>query len=886
MRPRPFTTLLAAGALGSLGLTSAQGQTTLFSDDFETDTTAQWDVFEGSGDGVPDFTAEFHYDYSALGIPAAPSGGATTRGVKFTVNKDDVAATAGVSAYPKGQSFAGDYALLVDMWLGYNGPAFGGSGSTEYGTFGINHAGGKATWDDVTVTDSDGTWFAVDGEAGTGASGDYRAYDGLMGGPPFRLGLLDGGFLDRDGDGAAENEVNPTQPLTFPLKAILPAPPGETPGAPGKQWVRVEVRQRAGEVTWLINGFVIASRVNASGFDSGNVMIGNMDVFSSIAAPKDQNFVVFDNLRVVDLTGVNPLPVVAITSEDAEAVESGGDTLSFTLTRTGDTSQPLAVNLRVAGSATPGGDYPALPATVTIPAGQASVTTTITPIDDLAGEADEDIVVALASGTGYEVRENVVVSLVLKDDGDKPVALVRVLKSVAYELNPARAGRFSIELNTPGLTDLIVPLTVAGTAVNGTHYDPIPTSVTFPAGETKAEITVVPRNDAVVNEDRTVEITLNPGEGYALDESKTGSVLIRNDDLDPGQVLYSENFDADRTASWTVNNGPTDGVAEFFFDYSTIGVPPAPNSGASTRGLKLQVNLTSGVFGGLSVSPTGQNFAGDYRLRFDLWQNFNGPFPAGGAGSTQITGAGVGTAGTTPQWPGGKQDSVWFAATADGGSTVDYRAYSPAASTGYGDASGVFAAGVTAAPRDAGNAYYAEFGGVTAPEAQLGLIPEQSGTTAAGTLGMLWHDVVITKQGNTVTWHVDGRLLATVDAAAITFGGGNILFMMSDINAGSSADPNAPSTAFGLIDNVRVEQIASEPPAPATLGTISVAGGSVTLTFTATGGAPADFVVEGAPAVTGPFAGETGAVITSTGAEQYQAVLPATGDVRFYRVRR
>jgi hypothetical protein len=37
---------------------------------------------------------------------------------------------------------------------------------------------------------------------------------------------------------------------------------------------------------------------------------------------------------------------------------------------------------------------------------------------------------------------------------------------------------------------------------------------------------------------------------------------------------------------------------------------------------------------------------------------------------------------------------------------VDYRAYSPAAATGYTEASGVFAAGA----RDAGNAYYAELG--------------------------------------------------------------------------------------------------------------------------------------------------------------------------------
>lgn len=878
MKPHLSLTLLASSL--ALGL---QAQPVLFSDNFDTDTAAQWDVFNGSGSGTPDFTAEFNYDYSILGIPPAPgSAGGTTRGVKFTVNNNDETADAsGVSAHPKGQSFAGDYALRFDLWMGYNGGAFGGTGSTEYGTFGINHAGGRVTWDHVSVTDSDGVWFAVTGEAGTGTAGDYQAFEGMALDRPFRLGAFDAVFLDRDGDGVLENEVNPTQALTFPLKAILPAPPGETPGAPGKQWVQVEVRQIGGELTWLINGFVIASRPNASPFTSGNIMIGTMDVFNSIANPREQNFVVFDNVRVVNLTGVSALPVAGITSDDTEAVESGGDTLSFTVKRTGDTSAALNVNLRVSGSAAPGADYPALPASITIPAGQESVTTVITPANDVQGEADEGIIVALAQGAGYEVRENVVVQLVIKDDGDVPAALIRVEKPVAYESNPGRTAVFSVELNTPGLTDLTVPLTLGGTAVNGTHYQSIPTAVSFPAGETKATFVITPVNDAEINTDRTVELTLNPGTGYVLDANHQASVLIRNDDLPAGQLVFSENFDTDHSANWVVNNGPSDSVANFHFDYSTVGVPNAPNSSGNTRGLKLQANLTSATFGGVSVSPTGQSFTGNYRLRFDLWQNFNGPFPAGGSGSTQITGAGIGTAGATPQWPAGTQDSLWFAVTADGGSSVDYRAYSPAAPTGYTEASGIFAAN----SRDHGNAYYSELGREAAPENQTTLFPNQTGATYPGAMGMQWRDVVITKQGNTVTWHVDGLLLATVDVSAIAFGGGNILFMYSDINAGSSTDPNASDMAFGLVDNVRVELLPAGPAEPANITGITVEGANVKITFTATSGSAGDFSVEGTATVNGPYAVET-ATIVSTAANTFQATLPATGATHFYRIKR
>ena len=51
----------------------------------------------------------------------------------------------------------------------------------------------------------------------------------------------------------------------------------------------------------------------------------------------------------------------------------------FTFTRTGPTTFALQVNFDIGGTATNGADYQAIGAAVTIPAGQASATVTITP---------------------------------------------------------------------------------------------------------------------------------------------------------------------------------------------------------------------------------------------------------------------------------------------------------------------------------------------------------------------------------------------------------------------------------------------------------------------------------------------------------------------------
>ncbi|HMS54467.1 MAG TPA: PEP-CTERM sorting domain-containing protein [Fimbriimonadaceae bacterium] len=267
---------------------------------------------------------------------------------------------------------------------------------------------------------------------------------------------------------------------------------------------------------------------------------------------------------------------------------------------------------------------------------------------------------------------------------------------------------------------------------------------------------------------------------------------------------FSDDFDTDTSAAWTVNNGPSDGTANFNYDYSLLGISSAPNSvGGTTKGLRLMANQTNGIFSGLSVSPIGQGFTGDFIFTADVWMNFNGPLPAGGSGSTQVGGMGIGTDGLTAQWPGSVQTSLFFMASGDGNSSVDYRAYSSAAGTGYTDGSGVFFAGTGAGVRNHNNPYYAQFGGVQAPAAQVGLFPQQTGTTLVGSQAFAWHEYKIVKAGNEATFSIDGLNIARVDMTGLTLSGNNIMLMHSDTNGTSSTDPN-DQLINTIFDNVKV----------------------------------------------------------------------------------
>jgi hypothetical protein len=283
-------------------------------------------------------------------------------------------------------------------------------------------------------------------------------------------------------------------------------------------------------------------------------------------------------------------------------------------------------------------------------------------------------------------------------------------------------------------------------------------------------------------------------------------------------ALYSQSFDVDDTANWTVNSGPGTNASNLFFDYSTVGIPSAPNStGGTTRGVKLQANTSTAtpLFGGISVSPTGQSFTGEFRMDFDFWLNFNGPAPVGGSGSTQAGGAGVGTAGNVAQWAGGTQDSIYFAMTLDGNSASDYRAYSPAAATSYLAASGVYAAGTGTSPdaRNQSNPYYAGFAGQSAPAAQTLLFPQQTGTALTGSVAYGWHRGSILSSSGKVTFSIDGLLIATVNAGDDTVAGTNLLLTHFDTNGTASTDPNAGALMFSLFDNIEVTQV----PEPTTM---------------------------------------------------------------------
>lgn len=843
---------------------SVLAQQTLFTEDFNTTASANgWDVFSGAGNGIEDFTVEFGFDYSQQSvtvngvtgnIPAAPnSDDGSTSGLKVLVNANDgEASPSGVSLYPRGQFLSGNYAMKVDMWMNYNGGPYGGSGSTENANFGLNHAGDKVIRH--AQAPSDGVWFTVTGEAGVGSSGDFRAYVGDGVDAPIQLDDLDGGFLDRDGDQFGEIGVAPADPISTPLKLLFPSPEFETAGAPGKRWVEVEVRQENGLVTWLIDGYVIAEHGNAIQIQ-GAPMIGYMDLFSSIANPGDDNFVIFDNFRIESLDGVDPLPVISMTLTDLFATEPS-DAAQFQLIRSGgDSNTALDVNLKYLGTAELGVDYNA-PTSVRIPAGSDRVTISVEPIDDNIGEPSEDIYVVIAKGTGYEVRNESSVSMVMDDDGDLSALEITAIRPSAYERSTSGTGAFLITLAGQASSNITVGVQVSGDAVSGTDFESLPENFVIPGGASELEIEIIPLNNTLVDGDRSVTLTLQPSDDYALGPNMEATVTLRDDDQMEGSSLFSEDFSTQVGSFWDVQwetvDGAPDYLVDFSYDYSLDGIPSAPGSGdGSTRGLYLSVNreVPTGA-GVVNVYPKGLDLRRNYSLRFDMFISVG----TDAGGTTEHSVFGINHDGSRVNRHGvSGGDGVWFALNGDGSENRMFARY----------------AGSETDPliETLPSTTFAEF--FTSP-------PHQFANTVSGQ----WADVVVDQIGNQVTVTINGVTVFDFENTSEYSSGTFMLGQNDQFNSVGSLNN------FVLFDNVRVVELASNAPEPTEILSVNSEGDSLTIVFTGIGGDASSYEVNSMSFLEKPLRRRTvDAEITSVGENTYQAVFTAPNvPTTFYQI--
>ena len=110
------------------------------------------------------------------------------------------------------------------------------------------------------------------------------------------------------------------------------------------------------------------------------------------------------------------LPMVTIAGSPATVSEAGPTSAAFTVTRNGDTTDPLTLTYAVGGTATAGSDYVALPGVITIAAGATTATIPVVPMDDTLVEPNETVVAAISMNSAYVIGSGPGTVTITSDD--------------------------------------------------------------------------------------------------------------------------------------------------------------------------------------------------------------------------------------------------------------------------------------------------------------------------------------------------------------------------------------------------------------------------------------------------------------------------------------
>lgn len=234
----------------------------------------------------------------------------------------------------------------------------------------------------------------------------------------------------------------------------------------------------------------------------------------------------------------------------------------FTVTRQGDVSQAVTVNILLTGTAVNGTDYEYLPSTVLLPAGARVADVLITPY---AYQTYSKVArLDLLSGSGYTLASGAQYASVTIEPL-KPQIYVEALLPLAVK-EADEPGYFLVWRDGVTATSLAVPMSLSGTALKSVDYaiTPNPAVLSFAAGDDEKLISVSVLAGANLSAGpKSVTLTATPSSRYLIN-SMYGSAAI----------TLIERYDtfSDWLARQSDGLAPLDGVSLFGSDASEADI--------------------------------------------------------------------------------------------------------------------------------------------------------------------------------------------------------------------------------------------------------------------------------------------------------------------------
>jgi uncharacterized repeat protein (TIGR01451 family)/uncharacterized delta-60 repeat protein len=238
---------------------------------------------------------------------------------------------------------------------------------------------------------------------------------------------------------------------------------------------------------------------------------------------------------------------------NAFSVNEADGTATITLTRTGNLSFDAILSYAVsAGTATPGADFTAETNVVTFLAGETNQSFTVAIVNDGVVESAETVNLQLLGGVGATLgATNTAVLTIVDDDtsgtfsfASSSFAILEngVFATITVVREGGSAGAVSVNFATAD-----------GSALAGVDYTATSGVLAFATGETNKTFLVPVLDDAIVEGDETVLLTLsNPAGGASLGAVPAAVLTITDDDFFGTLQFSATNFTASEGAGLAV----------------------------------------------------------------------------------------------------------------------------------------------------------------------------------------------------------------------------------------------------------------------------------------------------------------------------------------------
>ena len=222
------------------------------------------------------------------------------------------------------------------------------------------------------------------------------------------------------------------------------------------------------------------------------------------------------------LTNDDAQPTVTLAASPTTISEHAG-TSTLTATLSATSTQDVTVALGYSNSNVTG------PATIVVPAGEASADVTLTAVDNALDEPDRQNTVSVETVTNGAEDGSQAVTLTLADDDDAP-RLSAADVSLSESDAGARAMTFTVSLSAPSARTVTVDYaTRDSSATAGEDYTPASGTLTFTPGDVEESFDVAVTGDRLVELDEAFAVTLASAVNASISNAHIEGVIANDD---------------------------------------------------------------------------------------------------------------------------------------------------------------------------------------------------------------------------------------------------------------------------------------------------------------------------------------------------------------------